>query len=239
MIARGAHTGTSYMSNPNTDMNTHLPTETSPSVHISHRRRRLLPRGSPQRWAGGRGGREAGAGGRRGCEVGHEEKSNPRRCFSRRHLSVLYMSVFIGKQGRGVHTRATCLVFGLHDRHELPSVALITSGERNQEEHTDESTAVHRGRAPPPGACQHCSIGRRSSAGGSKKSSVKLFPQACRSHTHTETCVRTRLVDASLRQFPLTGGRLTKEAAISSTQRNQTAHLKSTIHCTPLFEGLP
>lgn len=40
----------------------------------------------------------------------------------------------------------------------------------------------------------------------------------------------------ALHQFPL---RLTKEPAISSTRRNQTAHLKSTIQRTPLFEGLP
>lgn len=80
----------------------------------------------------------------------------------------------------------------------------------------------------------------RGSAGGSKNSNVKPFPPVCsRTHKCREIGVRIRLVDASLRQFPLTGGRLTKEAAISSTQRNQTAHLKSTIHRTPLFEGLP
>lgn len=42
--------------------------------------------------------REAGAGGRRGCEVGHEAKSNPRRCF---HVFICvyfsYMSVLVGK----------------------------------------------------------------------------------------------------------------------------------------------
>lgn len=116
--------------------------------------------------------------------------------------------------------------------------------------HTAESTRSARRIGlenwVPSGGCQEWWAALQ----GALYSNVKL-PWACtHMHSATHTLEFQQLAHTPKKAYwvlfhwsspPISSyrGRLTKEPAVSSTQRNQTAHLKSTIHRTPLFEGLP